>query len=506
MSKREILTGFILMIAFGLFAQETNHHYVSEDERIFHELEGLEEPKEFYSLNQWNSPQTLTLTKPENRTSSEFYFTFQVDSSLYGMELELQSNASLDLFINHESNEVDMKGKISQGQALRSINLSRFSAPRLADGLYYGVVVYHSSRPHTETINFQLTLKEKSLPIAATLTPNKAATYKMGGSLENQTAFYEISLPVEAKNLRVDIFECATDVDLYLFAGKPDYRLDYAIAKGETYAGCESLLLSSQTKPAYQPGQKYFLMIYDRHPSMTQDKISFVVTTQKEAALVARKAMTLPVVTENRRQNALSATVELLCEQSTGTGFIVSPKGYILTALHVLKRADGTLSKSIIGAVNLDEKKAAAERFRLKLIASDEKNDIALLKIDSMLFGAFPTEVTTLPFFTLGGASTVEMGDTLLTLGYPKSGGGSSKNSVKMARGILSGYERRQGVDFIVSDIKADAGNSGGPVFDSLYRLVGISQSLLQSDYSYLLSIFPIEALPPSWLDIINGR
>ena len=487
----------------ALFAAETAEFY-SEDEAVFREIEARESEPVSTVLTVSETPYDLTVTKKAGETAAEFYFEFSVDEALFALRAELESDADLALFINHESNEVDLKAQTGRGSGKASVSFSRFEAPLLADGVYYGVVVYQAAAEEEAEVPFRLTLKPQPFVLTGTAAADSAVEWKSGGGRPSSVACYEIELPADAEAVRADVFRCASDVDLYLFAGKPDYRLDRAAVKGETYAGCETVLLDSTTKPPFRAGEKYFLMIYDRHPSPSAATVSFAVSASREPAYAARRAMTLPVPDENPAVNAVGATVEILCEQSTGSGFVISPKGYILTALHVLKRADGTYSKSIVGAVNTDVRKAAEERFRLTLVDSDEEKDIALLKIESMLFGNFPFESGLLPSFSISDRSNARMGDTLFLIGYPKSGGTGSKNSVKMARGIFSGYENRNGIGFIISDIKADSGNSGGPVVDSLYRIVGISQSLLQSDYSYLLAVYPIDALPSSWLELIR--
>lgn len=478
----------------------------NEDELIFRELDVADahSRRSSVELEQFNEPYTFTVTKPANSFAAEFYFTFTADESLFGLRLTIEADRELSLFINHESNETDMKAAVGGASGSKAIELSRFAAPRLADGLYYGAVVWQSESAAEETVSFQLTLEPVELALTDRVIAGESCRWQTGGGGGASMAYFALDLPETASGFRVDVFETDTDVDLYLFAGKPDYRLDYAILKSETYAGCETVQLNEQTKPPFQPNENYFLLIYDRHPAAVSSTVAFALEAGDSPAYAARRSMTVPVADEDPRQNALGATIEILCEQSTGSGFIISSKGYILTARHVLERADGTLSRTIIGSVNIDVRKPAAERFRLKLVASDEEHDIALLKIDSLLFGEYPNELTTLPSFSLSNRSRTQMGDVLFTLGYPKSGGTASKNSVKMARGIFSGYENRGGIGYIISDIKADSGNSGGPVFDSLYRIVGISQSLLQSDYSYLLSIYPIDALPSSWLELIR--
>jgi serine protease Do len=143
-------------------------------------------------------------------------------------------------------------------------------------------------------------------------------------------------------------------------------------------------------------------------------------------------------------------------EQSLGSGAIISPDGYILTANHVVADADEI--KVAIG----DDKK----EFTARLIGRDQPTDVAVLKIDA----------TDLPAITLGDSDQLEVGDVVLAIGDPLELG----RSVTM--GIVSGLGRHYGVngvhgyeDFIQTDAAINEGNSGGPLVDAEGRLVGIN-------------------------------
>ena len=307
----------VLMPSVSLFAEETADFY-SEDEAIFHEIEARESEPVSTVLTVSETPYELTMTKKAEKTAAEFYFEFSVDESLFGLCAEIESDAELSLFINHESNEVDLKAQTDRKSGKASVSFSRFESPLLADGVYYGVVVYQSESAQEETVPFRLTLKPQPFVFTGTAEANTAVDWISGGGRSPSFACYEIVLPPDAEALRADVFRCESDVDLYLFAGKPDYRLDdyrldRAVVKGETYAGCETVLLDSTTKPPFRADEKYFLMIYDRHPSSSEATVSFAVSASREPAYAARRAMTLPTPDENPAVNAIGATVEILC-------------------------------------------------------------------------------------------------------------------------------------------------------------------------------------------------
>ena len=144
-------------------------------------------------------------------------------------------------------------------------------------------------------------------------------------------------------------------------------------------------------------------------------------------------------------------------DESLGSGVIISPDGYILTANHVVAGAD-----EIKVAIDGDKNEYTA-----KVIGADPPTDVAVLKIDA----------TGLPAVTLADSDQLEVGDVVLAIGNPFGVG----QTVTM--GIISGLGRHgygiNGVggyeDFIQTDAAINPGNSGGALVDTEGRLVGIN-------------------------------
>ena len=142
-------------------------------------------------------------------------------------------------------------------------------------------------------------------------------------------------------------------------------------------------------------------------------------------------------------------------EKGLGSGVIVSPDGYILTANHVVNGAD-----EIKVALADDNKK----EYTAKIIGTDPQTDVAVLKIDA----------TGLPAITLADSDQLEVGDVVLAIGDPLDLG----QSVTM--GIISGLGRHyNGINgyqnFIQTDAAINKGNSGGALVDAEGRLIGIN-------------------------------
>lgn len=144
-------------------------------------------------------------------------------------------------------------------------------------------------------------------------------------------------------------------------------------------------------------------------------------------------------------------------EKSLGSGVIVSPEGYILTNNHVV---DGATEVK----VTLSDKR----EFDAKIVGTDPKTDIAVLKIDA----------TNLKPVTLGDSSKVEVGDTALAIGNPFGVGQT------VTRGIISAVGRGNlGIedyeDFLQTDAPINPGNSGGALINDRGELVGINTAIL---------------------------
>lgn len=146
-------------------------------------------------------------------------------------------------------------------------------------------------------------------------------------------------------------------------------------------------------------------------------------------------------------------------EQGLGSGVIVSPDGYILTANHVVADAD-EIKVAIPGSKT---------EFTAKVIGKDQPTDIAVLKI----------EAPNLPAVTLADSDQLEVGDVVLAIGNPFGVGQTVTMGIVsgLGRSGLQGFNQYQ--DFIQTDAAINPGNSGGALVDVEGRLVGINTAII---------------------------
>jgi serine protease Do len=141
--------------------------------------------------------------------------------------------------------------------------------------------------------------------------------------------------------------------------------------------------------------------------------------------------------------------------QSLGSGFIISQDGYLLTNHHVVKDADEIIVKFS------DRRELVA-----KLVGSDARTDIALLKV----------QATDLPVVSIGSPNELKVGEWVLAIGSPFGFEQSVTAGIVSAKGrSLPGGNY---VPFIQTDVAINPGNSGGPLFNMDGKVVGINSQI----------------------------
>jgi len=141
--------------------------------------------------------------------------------------------------------------------------------------------------------------------------------------------------------------------------------------------------------------------------------------------------------------------------QSLGSGFIISPDGYILTNSHVVNAADEI-------TVKLVDKR----EFKAKVVGADRRTDIALLKIDGQ----------SLPAVRFGDPNKLKVGEWVVAIGSPFGFENSVTAGIVSAKGRSLPQENY--VPFIQTDVAVNPGNSGGPLFNLAGEVVGINAQI----------------------------
>ena len=146
-------------------------------------------------------------------------------------------------------------------------------------------------------------------------------------------------------------------------------------------------------------------------------------------------------------------------QRSLGTGFIIDPKGLVITNEHVVKNAD----KIKVKMAGQDGKEYTAT-----VKGRDPQTDIALLQIDAK---------ETFPSLTLGDSDKIRVGDWVVAIGNPFGLGHTVTQGIISAKGRIIGAGRYD--NFLQTDAAINPGNSGGPLLNLEGEVVGINTAIV---------------------------
>lgn len=208
------------------------------------------------------------------------------------------------------------------------------------------------------------------------------------------------------------------------------------------------------------------------------DKIRDFPTLEQLA--IPDDAMSIPDIYDKVSPSVVGVSCNIKGGTQTGTGFIISEDGYIVTNAHVIE--DYVAVMIVDGDMN---------EFEAEVIGSDSQTDIAVLKIDPSGKDLVPVE--------FGKSSELRIGELAIAIGNPL---GFDLYGT-MTTGIISGLDRSVTIgdntmNLLQTSASINRGNSGGPLIDAYGRVIGITSAKIDSTYGESLGFaIPIdEALP----------
>ena len=153
--------------------------------------------------------------------------------------------------------------------------------------------------------------------------------------------------------------------------------------------------------------------------------------------------------------------------KGVGSGFILTPDGYIMTNAHVIDGADQV-------TVTLADKR----EFKAKVIGADKRTDVAVVKVDA----------NNLPAARIGDVGRLRVGEWVMAIGSPFG----LDNTV--TAGIVSAKQRDTGsyLPFIQTDVAVNPGNSGGPLLNMRGEVVGINSQIYSRSGGFMGISFAI--------------
>jgi S1-C subfamily serine protease len=151
---------------------------------------------------------------------------------------------------------------------------------------------------------------------------------------------------------------------------------------------------------------------------------------------------------------SLKATLTVRHASGSGSGFVISSDGFMVTNAHVIEGANRLVAQTTEG-----------DEYLLTVVATDSARDLALLKMAAWAG----------PFLELGDSDTISAGEEVLALGSPLGLEGTA------TRGIVSAKRRIDGVSVIQIDAAINPGSSGGPLLETGGRVIGVTSWKISS-------------------------
>jgi S1-C subfamily serine protease len=235
--------------------------------------------------------------------------------------------------------------------------------------------------------------------------------------------------------------------------------LGVGITLGVQYSATKGLLPSLEPDSSVLPPDTPTSLV-PPFPSAATVNTNFVVTVVEEVGGAVVKIEVFRTVSNNF-DYYFQKTPEKE-QQGTGSGFIISVDGLILTNAHVVRGADTVRVKLRDG-----------RSFEGRVVGADPVTDVAVVKI----------EADNLPTVTLGDSDQLQTGEWVITIGNPLG----LDNTV--TAGIISAIGRSSyeigipdyRVEFIQTDAAINLGNSGGPLLNAQGKVIGINTAIIQN-------------------------
>jgi hypothetical protein len=452
---------------------------------------------------------SLELTEDTDGAPFETY-RFEVGEDVVAARIELEATADLDLYLDTQLIEdySQVMASSADSTGAERILLLRDGDPPLETRRYYVDVAYGrgdtpvlgNGEPLTAVpYRIKLTLYRQRTDgvmrpgeiLEGVIEPAEAGPYRT----------YTVDTPPGQRLLRVDLATDAADLDLRVRYGRGMVGMDDADELGITGAGSETVILRADGGEL--PVGRYYIDVFDQSWLEWRTRFRLVATFGDDVPVGLVDLPRLPADATGI-DLALHTTVELLHSEAGGSGVLISDAGYILSNHHVVEtivQAGTKASEPVMVALTTDPGEASKLRFLAEVVAHDRTLDLALLRVTSDLYGSPLPADYRFPVAALGDPKQLSVTDPLLAIGYPDVGGLGTRVSVTVSRGIVSGFERRGDALHIKTDAEINAGNSGGPVVNERFELIGIATETISEDggNGQIGYVRPLWLVPERW-------
>ncbi len=437
------------------------------------------------------------------RASREFRLTVPADAVSLSISV---TDAPVPLEILVRTGSGSILAVHDTGQSGGSLVLQRLGTPALPTGPLLVEISFQArpsdvAQPPTR-IPFVLEAELVMIELAEVLRPGQRGQ----GILEPDRGMvnaFAIDVPATADALRFDVSGAAGTLDLFVFFEELRGDLRTADHRSVSPLGQESILIGGDSGRTILPG-RWFVVVTDQTARRFVDSFEVIASFDSDPP---RELLGFPDLPLNRGglQGVLDATVQVVTPRGSGSAVFISETGYLLTNQHVIADfSAGGWGLPVI-AVTLDPGVPPRELFRAIVVEEDPVRDLALLRIESGLYGQPVPPGYLFPSIPVASPAGLTFGDTLLFTGYPRFGGRGSRATITVSSGIVAGFELVPDGLVLKTDATIGPGNSGGAAVNSRYELVGLPAEVMGLGSSGIGYIVSTGMIPPRWLALAGA-
>jgi S1-C subfamily serine protease len=450
------------------------------------------------------------VTISDNPQAASFVtYEFEAGDDIVAIDIELEAVADLDIYLDTEyiDDYQDVLAASTGYAGTESIRLDLTGDAELIGDEYFIDVAYGRLDPPVNArgevlrrIPYTLTVKTHRQRVDAELTPGTIIADRIDPRVSGPYRSFAIDVPNGSPVLRIDLASDATDLDLRVSHRGPIRTTRDADKVAVSWAGHETIVIES-AKGAI-PAGRYFIDVFDQAWLDWPADFRLVASLTDEPPEGLVELPTL--VPTDSLDGAVKSTVEILHDDGGGTGVLLTESGFILTNYHVVEQAveagTWTTASPLIG-LTVEPSEGSYVRLLARIVAHDRDLDMALLQAETNLYGLALPDDYRFPAITIGDPRQITLGDSLFILGYPDAGSLGTRVSITATRGIVSGFERRGDTLLIKTDADIASGNSGGPVLNENYQLIGIATEAISEELgnSQIGYIWPLWLVPQDW-------
>jgi hypothetical protein len=444
-------------------------------------------------------------------------YSFEVGEDVIAFTVELEATADLDLYLDTEyvDDYSDVLASSIEYSGSELIKLDIGRDPSQISPVYYIDVAYGRAEPPVNAngeaireIPFTVKVTPFMQRVDAELQSGRIVSGRIDPQIDGPYRSYVVDVPSGTPALRIDLATDATDLDLRVRRARPMRGIADADYVAVSWAGNETIVIDDNRDTI--PEGRYYIDVFDQSWLDWSADFSLVASFANQPP---RGLVDLPTLTPGTAvglDGAIRATVEVLHGDGGGSGVFLSDLGYILTnyhvVSHVIESAESTAEKPLVG-LTIDTTSGSHVRLKARIVEHAREFDMALLRVDSDLYGNPLPAGYRFPAVMRGDPAAVKLGDELIVLGYPDAGSLGTRVTLTLTRGVVSGHERRGELLLIKTDAEISSGNSGGPVLNAQHELIGLATETISEQFgnSQLGYIYPIWLVPESWWAIVNS-